>query len=261
MARSPMDETAARGFAGAVAAYERGRPAYPEAAISCLVEALRLEPEGTVLDLAAGTGKLTRRLVGAGARVDAVEPVDEMRAVHEAALPEVEALAGTAESIPLADGAVGAVTVGQAFHWFDGDRALAELHRVLRPEGRLGLIWNWRDQDSELQAGLSELIEPYRGETTSYSSGRWREAFERTSLFTALAVRSVPWVHETTPDGVVDRFASVSFISTLSSEEKERLFERIRALLGGRERVELAYRTDVYWCERVDARRSSVVRP
>ena len=247
----PIDETAARGFAGAVEAYERGRPPYPEPAVACLVEALGARPGTTVVDLGAGTGKLTQVLVPTGARILALEPIDEMRGVLEATLPGLEALAGTGEAMPLDAGSVDAVAAAQAFHWFDGPRALAEIHRVLRPQGRLGLIWNWRDQSSETQARLSELIEPYRGPTPSYGSFRWREAFDGTELFTALEVRHFPWVHKTTPEDVIDRFASVSFISTLPEDEKARLFERIRALFAGRERAELAYRTDVYWCERV----------
>ena len=147
-----IHESAARGFARAPADYERGRPDYPAEAIAWLAQALALGPGRRVLDLAAGTGKLTRALAATGAEVVAVEPVDEMRAFIEA-----EALAGTAEAIPLPAAAVDAVTVGQAFHWFRGDEALAEIHRVLRPHGRLGLVWNLRDSANPFMAALSEL--------------------------------------------------------------------------------------------------------
>ena len=122
--------TAAAGFSLGAAAYERGRPGYPAEAIGWLAEQLGLRAGRTVLDLAAGTGKLTRALVETGAEVVAVEPVDEMRAQLEAAVPAARALAGTAEEIPLADGAVDAVTVAQAFHWFDRDAAFTEIHRA-----------------------------------------------------------------------------------------------------------------------------------
>ena len=145
---SRIHEAAAVGFARGADAYERGRPEYPADAL----EPLRLSPDLTVLDLAAGTGKLTRPLAASGARVIAVEPVAEMRA----ALPSsVETLDGTAESIPLGDGSVDLVTVGQAFHWFDGDAALAEIHRVLRPGGRLALVWNRRVEDAPVNAEIS----------------------------------------------------------------------------------------------------------
>lgn len=125
---------AARGFSRSSALYERARPGYPPAAVAWLAECLGIGPGAAVLDLAAGTGRLTRLLATTGADVVAVEPVAEMRAAIGSG-----ALAGTAEAIPVADGRVDAVTVGEAFHWFDGLRALAEIHRVLRPGGRLGL--------------------------------------------------------------------------------------------------------------------------
>ena len=130
-----INEVAAKGFSSAADIYERGRPGYAPEAVSWLCERLGIGPERTVLDLAAGTGKLTRDLVPSGARVIAVEPLDEMRAHLERVVPAAESLAGTAEQIPLADGSVDAVVCAQAFHWFDPERALPEIHRVLRPGG------------------------------------------------------------------------------------------------------------------------------
>jgi SAM-dependent methyltransferase len=173
-----IHRAAAEGFARSADAYERGRPGYPAEAIDVLVS--RLPANARVLDLAAGTGALARPLHDAGFNVTAVEPVAEMRA----ALPEsIRALEGTAEAIPLGDGEVDAVVVGQAFHWFDGGAALAEIHRVLRPEGMLALFWNVRLREHPLHAAIDELIDPYRGETPSHRWGAWRETFDRTSLF------------------------------------------------------------------------------
>ena len=137
-----IHDTAARGFPLATQAYEQGRPTYPSAAAARLERELGLRSGRVVLDLAAGTGKLTALLVGTRATVIAVEPVAEMRAALERALPSVTAYPGTAEAIPLDDSSVDAVTVGQAFHWFRGDEALAEIHRVLRPGGGLGIVFN-----------------------------------------------------------------------------------------------------------------------
>lgn len=128
-----LHRAAAVGFARAGADYERGRPGYPTAAVDRLAVELRLGPGRVAVDLAAGTGKLTRALVRTGAELVAVEPVAGMRRKLTASLPSVRALEGTAEAIPLTEGSVDAVLVGQAFHWFDTPVAAREIHRVLRP--------------------------------------------------------------------------------------------------------------------------------
>ncbi len=129
-------------FGAEAAAYERGRPSYPPEAIDWLL------PPGArdVLDLGAGTGKLTTRLVERGLGVVAVDPIPEMLELLSNSLPDTPALLGTAEEIPLPDDSVDAVLVAQAWHWFDPERAVKEVARVLRPGGRLGLVWNTRDE-------------------------------------------------------------------------------------------------------------------
>ncbi|HXV58941.1 MAG TPA: class I SAM-dependent methyltransferase [Gaiellaceae bacterium] len=247
---------AAAGFARAPEDYERGRPGYPRAAVERLASALGLRPGVRVLDLAAGTGKLTRALAGTGAEVVAVEPVAEMRAALVASLPSVQALAGAAEAVPLAAGAVDAVACGQAFHWFRGEEALAEIHRVLRPGGRLGLVWNVRDEGVPWVAELTGLMEPYRGDAPRAGSGAWRDAFARTRLFAPLERASFRHVHRLPPEGVVARVASVSFVAALPESERTAVLERVRALLAsspatrGRGELELPYRADVWWCSR-----------
>src|SRR5436309_141476 len=140
-----IHESAAKGFAAGADAYERGRPEYSTEAIDALIRELGIGPGKRVLDLAAGTGKLTRQIAPSGAELVAVEPIVEMRAKLESVLPGIKAVEGTAERIPLPNHSVDAVVVGQAFHWFDGIRAVSEIRRVLKPGGGIGLIWQARD--------------------------------------------------------------------------------------------------------------------
>jgi SAM-dependent methyltransferase len=238
------------GFARSADAYERGRPEYPAAAIQLVVGLL---PErALVLDLAAGTGKLTRQLLGAGVSVIAVEPVAEMRA----ALPaEAQAREGTAESIPLADRSVDGVTVGQAFHWFDGDVALAELARVLRPDGLLALLWNGRVDEDPVHQAIEDLIGPFRAETPSHRGSAWRDAFTRTASFSPLTEHVFDNVLEQDADGLEARVGSISFIASLEPAERAAVLERARAIAGSGV-VTVPYRTEVYTCRLLAASRA-----
>jgi SAM-dependent methyltransferase len=234
-----IHRAAAEGFARSAEAYERGRPRYPPEAVELLVS--QLPPGATVLDLAAGTGILTRPLLDAGLAVVAVEPVAEMRAV----LPgSVRALEGTAEAIPLGSGEMQAVVVGQAFHWFDGDAALAEIHRVMRPDGLLALFFNRRVDEDPVNRALDSLLEPYRGDVPTHRGDDWRAAFERTSLFALLAERDFPNEQRLDADGMAARVGSISFVAALDAPERERVVERARAI-AGEGTVNVPYRTEV----------------
>jgi SAM-dependent methyltransferase len=269
---SGIHDRARQGFgrAGAVAAYERGRPGYPEEAVAELVHRLRMAPGATVLDLAAGTGKLTRQLLATGADLLAVEPVAAMRERLARALAPgpgeapagpawVRVVGGTAEAIPLRNGSLDAVTVGQAFHWFDGPRALAELHRVLRPGGRLGLIWNARDESRPSVAAITAILDRHAGDAPRYRDGRWRAAFDAGGGgFTPLGHLTFRHLHHLDRAAALDRFASISFIAALPDADRARVLAEIDQViaaelsLAGQDRIGLPYRTDLYWCQRRD---------
>jgi SAM-dependent methyltransferase len=241
-----VHKIAAEGFSEGAEAYERGRPGYPPEAIECLADRLELGSGTEVIDLAAGTGKLSRALAAAGATVTAVEPLERMRALIE---PPIRAIEGTAERIPLADASADAVTVAQAFHWFDGEAALAEIHRVLRPGGQLALVWNVRMLDDPGQAAIEELIAPYTGEIPRHRSGEWRRPIEASELFGPLEDHGFPNEQRLDPDRVADRVASTSAIAALDSDERDALLERVRALAADGP-LTLRYRCEVQLARR-----------
>lgn len=237
-----IDPVAAAGFASAAEVYERARPSYPAEAVAWLVERTGLGPGKTVLDVAAGTGKLTRLLVPSGARVVAVEPIAEMRALVEG----VEAVEGTAESLPFDDASADVVTVAQALHWFDLDRALPELHRVLRPGGWLAVVWNMRDLADPVQRGVEDLLAPLRAEIPQQQLGTWREPLARSPLFGDGELRHFRHEQQFTADDLCARVASTSFVAAMTPVERDALLARVRAVVHGRpEPFPFPYQTEV----------------
>jgi SAM-dependent methyltransferase len=242
---------ATHGFELAADAYERGRPDYPAAAIELLVERLGLRPGRTVLDLAAGTGKLTRLLVPTGAEMIAVEPIAEMRAKIAGA----RVLEGTAEAIPLGDASVDAVTVAQAFHWFRADEALREIHRVLRPESGLALIWNVRDERDPLHAMASELLEPLERDVPRRHRQDWRAVLDASALFTPVETATFDHEQLVDEDGYVERFTSISFVAAAPADVRTEIESKLRALVrDAGTPIRLPYVTELYVAYRVDGR-------
>lgn len=248
----PQLERHAASFGRVADAYDRGRPPYPPAAVAWLSDELGVTPASTVLDLAAGTGKLTDALLPLARHVVAVEPVAEMRRVLAARRPQVEVLAGRAEAIPLADASVDTVFVAAAFHWFDADAALAEIHRVLRPGGGLGLLWNrpeWANED--WYAEFTTMLDRAREEQEApnrYVAGEWRVALERAPAFGPVRKREFRHVHRVTRDGFLARVASWSVFAVLPDRERDELLAAVAGLLDRRGigELDLRYRTDTY---------------
>ncbi|MCB9415727.1 MAG: class I SAM-dependent methyltransferase [Mycolicibacterium sp.] len=206
-------------FGSEAAAYERGRPSYPPEAIDWLL------PDGArdVLDLGAGTGKLTTRLVERGLDVVAVDPIAEMLELLRGALPATPALLGTAEQIPLRDNSVDAVLVAQAWHWFDPKRAIAEVARVLRPGGRLGLVWNTRDERMGWVKDLGRII--------GHESDPFSDRVTLPEPFTDVERHHVEWTSYLTPQALIDLVASRSYCITSPADVRTRTLEEVRELL------------------------------
>ena len=253
-----VHDVAAAGF-NDPADYEAARPSYPPDAVAWFVEHLRIAPGRRVADVAAGTGKLTRLLVPTGAELLAVEPVSGMRMTFHRLLPDVAVVAGTAEALPLAAGSFDAMTVAQAWHWFDHERASAEAGRVLRKGGRLGLVWNARDRTEPWVDAVWSIMDRVEKRAPWRDHENWRDSALHAAMpgFGALHEAEFRHVQRITPEGVVQRVASVSHVAVLSEPEREAVLDEVRDVLAthpavrARETVEIPYRVDCFWAERV----------
>jgi SAM-dependent methyltransferase len=252
-----VHEVAREGFAEAER-YERARPGYPSAAVAWLAEHLRLGGGSVVVDLAAGTGKLTRLLIPTGSTVMAVEPLEEMRSIVARICPTVPVVAGAAERLPLRAASIDAVTVAQAFHWFNADAAFAELRRVLRPGGCVGLIWNARDRNVAWVDAVWSVMDRVERKAPWRDHDRpVEEALGERAGFGPLGQATFHHQQAVTPEGMLDRFRSVSHVAVLPTPEQETVLTEVREILAshpetrGRDELLLPYRVDCLWCERL----------
>jgi SAM-dependent methyltransferase len=221
--------------------------------VEWLVERIRLGPETVVVDVGAGTGKLTRDLVPTGARVIAVEPLPEMRAQLEAAVPGAEVVAGSAERLPVPDGSVDAVVAASAFHWFDTERALAEIHRALVPGGALGTVGNGRDLSDPLQREIQAIVGPYLpgvGEILG-----WIPIVDASPLFGPVEEFSTSFEQWFDAEGLAERIGTISYVARLPDNERAQVLADVRAL--GEAQPEspfpFRYRTEARVCRAVSA--------
>ena len=237
--------------------YERGRPGWPAA----VVDVPGVPRTATVAELGAGTGKLTRLLAPTFRRVVAVEPAEPMRRLLEAAVPGAEVVPGTAEAIPLEDASADAVFVAEAFHKFDGSRALAEVARILRPAGALVLLWNipagpWEPSPAAAEQLLTERgpkpeevsYDPLDLDGPHYTSGAWRRPFAD-APFEPLSDAKLPNAQVLDREGLVAFFASMGWFGDLPDAERLPLLVELRSLLAADEYRRL-WETRVHWTTR-----------
>jgi SAM-dependent methyltransferase len=229
--RGPVHHEAQLGFSRSAAAYSRGRPDYPPQLLDWLRLTLALAPGRDAIDVGAGTGKFTRLLLQTGARVVAVEPIEAMRAQLLQQLPGVAVLAASAQALPLADGSADALLCAQAFHWFASEQTLQEFGRVLRTGGRLGLVWNVRDESCDWVAAITRIVAPYEGDTPRFHRGEWRRLFPN-ELFSDLQECVFTYQHVGSARQVIlDRTLSVSFIAALPAAERARVAAQLESLI------------------------------
>ena len=208
----------AASFAAVAGPYERARPGYPDDAVRWLTG----ETPCDVVDLGAGTGKLTRSLVALGHRVTAVEPLAEMLEELRTAVPDAEAVIGSAESMPLRDGSADVVTCAQAFHWFDHGPALAEIARVLRPGGRLALVWNTRDERVAWVEDLGELMVG-----RSKMGRRYPDVIDRSGLYGPVEHEDFDHAQELGREALRELVLSRSDCAVLAAEEREPVLQTV----------------------------------
>jgi len=245
-------EAPADAFGNSAREYELGRPRWPEELIDQVAGELELGSDATVLDLGAGTGKLTRDLVPRFGRVIAVEPDDAMRAVLEEGVSEAESLAGSAEAIPLPDASVDAVFTAEAFHWYASDESVGEIVRVLRPRGGLVILWNldFGDPDPPMGEEVDRVIDvafakggaPGIGKVLS---GFWREPIAK-GPFEPLQESEVERTVTRTRDQWLANMLSVSSIAALSDADREEFAARLHELVPD-VRYRWSIRTVAYW--------------
>jgi SAM-dependent methyltransferase len=217
-----------RSFDGAAEEYERTRPDYPPR----LLDVLPLADDAEVLDLGAGTGKLTRVLAVRYGRVIAVEPLDKMRAILERVVPAAVNMAGSAEAIPWATGAVDGVFAGQAFHWFANREAVTEIARVLRHGGVLALVWNGPDEDrrSPLPGPYLAYLDELHAAAAFNDAPPWQDVLAH-GPFGEVQQAGVPHDHILDRAGLLDNARTVSWIASRPDAEREAVLERLATLL------------------------------
>lgn len=250
--KDQVHHAAAAGYKTGADSYVRGRPDYPPQVADWLTDTLGLNANTTVIDLGAGTGKFTQRLIATAAQVIAVEPVPQMLEKLSAAYPEVLAVSGTATDLPLPDASVDVVICAQSFHWFASAEALTEIARVLKPGGKLGLIWNLRDTQTRWVPKLDAIVNALEGDTPRYYTGAWRRAFPHAS-FGPLQTQQFSHGHTGSPEDVIfNRVRSTSFVAALSAVERAKVDQQISALvaeepaLRGKEVVTVPYVTAAF---------------
>ncbi len=253
-----IHEVAARGFDSAAALYEAARPGYPRLVIDRLIEGLSLTPDSLLVDVAAGTGKLTRLLAERDTNPIALEPVLGMRSELRRTAPEIPIVAAMAEALPFRTASIDAVTVAQAFHWFDNPTSHHQLARVIRPGGKLALLWNARDRQVAWVDAIWSIMDrierhaPWRNhESARSANGRTIpgfSAFERSEFVHD---------HEVTREQVIQRIASVSHVAILPEKQHSAVLEEVASILDtnpdtrGKPTLAITYRVDCFMAERL----------
>lgn len=241
-----LHPAAEQGFASAAELYQQVRPNYPAEIVTWLREDLELNTQSTAIDLGAGTGKFLDYLKQATPNIVAVEPIAEMLNQLKIVHPEVQTQQASSDQILLNSNSVDAILCAQSFHWFANTQTLSEMHRVLKPSGRLGLVWNQRDERVDWVKALADFIQQFEADTPRFHSGEWQNVFEQQNLFAHLG-QKVFVQHQvgTVEDVVSQRLLSTSFIAAMPQtqqlELKQQFEDIVEQYTGKRAQDQIAF--------------------
>jgi len=238
-----VHQSAASGYQLNSDTYASIRPSYHPKLVQRFVENV---PQGVMVELGAGTGIFTSHLVQAGYSPIAIEPLAEMRSKLARRFPAVDVREGTAEDTGLETGSVDTVVVAQAFHWFNYQAALAEIKRILRPQGLLTCVWNVRDESVEWMRNYEEALNQYAGDTPRHRTMAWRQAIDSDTSFELMDEWAIPNPQPINQEGVVKRALSTSFIAMLDPDEQQRVLESVRQIVSPLgERFDFPYHSEL----------------
>ena len=248
-----LHSSAQKGFSSSAELYQQVRPSYPQSITLWLQDRLQLSAESKLLDLGSGTGKFLPYLQQITQHITAVEPIEEMLAQLKIAFPNVQTLQAYSNNIPVQAQTVDAVTCAQSFHWFANIETLTEIHRILKPNGFLLLIWNQRDTNVNWVKVLADLITPFEGDTPRYHSNQWKNVFQEQELFNLFQETTIQHLHHGTVEQVVSkRLLSTSFIAAMPQPKQlefKAQFEKIVHEYTGKSaqhEIDFPYITHVY---------------
>ena len=256
-----LHPAAQKGFSSAAELYQQARPDYPQDIVSWLKTELNVDQDSIVIDLGAGTGKFLPYLKQITPHIIAVEPVSEMLEQLKIVHPDVQTIQANSDKIPLKNASVDVVVCAQSFHWFANAESLREIHRILKPQGHLGLIWNQRDEQVGWVKAIAKLLAQYEGDTPRFHSDLWKNAFNSTEMQQCFDVPTLSMfnqLHTGLVEQVVSqRLLSTSFIAAMPSVLQVQMKQQFEKLVydytakQAQDEIGFPYRTYAYHYQKV----------
>lgn len=219
-----LHPAAENGFSSAAELYQQVRPNYPQAIVTWLKDELNIHPDAVAIDLGSGTGKFLHYLKQVTSNIIAVEPIPAMLEQLKIVHPEVKTLQASSHQIAQSTHSVDAILCAQSFHWFAERQTLQEMHRLLKPQGHLGLVWNQRDISVDWVKALADYIAPFESDTPRFHSNQWQNVFQQQELFEFQSLSTFTQHQVGSVEQVVSkRLLSTSFIAAMSAADQAKM--------------------------------------